>query len=88
MKAAVELADQALNVNKPQDEDYVLHGKSNLIRFNELDNVRRVNLNVSDIESDDSNFLPPNVFTPNGDGVNDNLDANSLDPGRETDGGA
>jgi heat-inducible transcriptional repressor len=42
MKAAVELADQALNVKQGDSEPYVLHGKSNLIRFDELDNAQKL----------------------------------------------
>lgn len=40
MKAAVELADQAFQRSGQHDEDYVVQGKSNLIRFNELDRAR------------------------------------------------
>ena len=42
MKAAVELADQALNTDKTRDEEYLLHGQTNLIRFNELDNAQKL----------------------------------------------
>ena len=42
MKAAVELANQALDVRQDQHEPYVLHGRSNLIRFNELDNAEKL----------------------------------------------
>ena len=42
MKAAVDLANRALDVPETSDEHYVLHGKSNLIRFNELDNARKL----------------------------------------------
>ena len=37
MKATVELADQAMKPDNQHDEDYLLQGKSNLIRFNDLD---------------------------------------------------
>ena len=30
-----------------------------------------ISLNVADVEYEDEDFMPPNVFTPNGDGVND-----------------
>jgi heat-inducible transcriptional repressor len=42
MKAAVDLADRALDVKQDQHEPYVLHGKTNLIRFNELDNAEKL----------------------------------------------
>lgn len=41
MQAALDLANQALDVN-PSDEPYVLHGETNLIHFNELDNARKL----------------------------------------------
>ncbi len=40
MKAAVDLASQALDVQ--EHEPYVLHGKSNLIAFGELDNAKKL----------------------------------------------
>jgi heat-inducible transcriptional repressor len=40
MKAAVDLANQALDVQ--EHEPYVLHGKSNLIAFDELDNAKKL----------------------------------------------
>lgn len=46
--------------------------------FNELDGVRRIDITVTDVASDDSNFLPANVFTPNGDGVNDTYSLENL----------
>ena len=46
--------------------------------FNELDGMRRIDLTVSDVTSDDTNFLPANVFTPNGDGVNDTYSLENL----------
>lgn len=42
MKAAVELADQALKPDNQHDEEYLLQGKSNLIRFNDLDDSRQL----------------------------------------------
>lgn len=42
MQAAVELANQALDVDKGDEEPYVLHGKSNLIRFDEMDNAQKL----------------------------------------------
>jgi heat-inducible transcriptional repressor len=42
MKAAVELANQALDVQGQEHEPYVLHGKSNLIAFDELDNAQKL----------------------------------------------
>lgn len=42
MKAAVELANQALDVKQDGAEPYVLHGKSNLIHFDELDNAQKL----------------------------------------------
>ena len=42
MKAAVDLADQALKVEKGEHEDYVVHGQTNLIRFNELENAQKL----------------------------------------------
>jgi gliding motility-associated-like protein len=46
--------------------------------FNELNNVRQIDLIVSDVESTDEDFLPANVFTPNGDGVNDTYSLTNL----------
>jgi len=40
MKAAVDIADQALKPNSTQDEDFKLQGQTNLIRFNEQDHAK------------------------------------------------
>jgi len=42
MKATVELADQAMKPDNYHDEDYLLQGKSNLIRFNDLDHSQHL----------------------------------------------
>lgn len=42
MRAAVELADQALRPTGVHQADYRLQGQTNLIRFNELDNARQL----------------------------------------------
>lgn len=42
MKATMEIADQALRPSEGQGEDYRLQGKSNLIRFNELENTLKL----------------------------------------------
>ena len=42
MKATVELADQAMKPDNHHDEDYLLQGKSNLIRFNDLDHSQHL----------------------------------------------
>ena len=42
MKAAVELADQALDTVQGREDAYRLQGQTNLIRFNELDNAQRL----------------------------------------------
>ena len=40
MKAAVDIADQALKPNSTQDEDFKLQGQTNLIRFNEQEQAK------------------------------------------------
>jgi len=42
MKATVELADRALKPDTSHDEDYLLQGKSNLIRFNDPDHSQNL----------------------------------------------
>jgi heat-inducible transcriptional repressor len=42
MKATVDLADRALKPDHNHDEDYRLQGKSNLIRFNDLDHSQHL----------------------------------------------
>jgi heat-inducible transcriptional repressor len=42
MKAAVEIADQALKPDSEHNEDYKLQGQTNLIRFNELDHAKNL----------------------------------------------
>ncbi len=42
MKAAVEIANQAFSQDEGKENDYLLQGQSNLIRFNELDNARKL----------------------------------------------
>jgi len=42
MKATVELADRALKPDDSHNEDYLLQGKSNLIRFNDTDHSQNL----------------------------------------------
>jgi hypothetical protein len=41
---------------------------------------QKINLTLRDVVSDDSAFLPPNVFTPNGDGFNEAFVMEMIDP--------
>lgn len=46
--------------------------------FNEMESAREFTITVSDIDSDDKDFEPYNVFTPNDDGVNDTYSLENL----------
>lgn len=48
--------------------------------FASKDTIATVNVRLKDVVSDDSNFLPPNVFTPNGDGCNDYFAMEEIEP--------
>ena len=51
MKAAVELADRALKPDEDHNEDYLVQGKSNLIRFNDLDRSQHLQQTFDMFES-------------------------------------
>ena len=63
--------------NKPRAYSLILVSTDDAC-YNQLENRRVLTLIVSDVESDDINFVPPNVFTPNNDGVNDTYSLENL----------
>ena len=46
--------------------------------FNEQGDTTSIQLNISDIETKEEVFLPPNIFTPNKDGINDYYSLDNL----------
>jgi len=64
--------DCSIFVNQDYENDYLFSFRAvdQRCRLSDADTVT-VRLTIRDVDGSDTNFLPPNIITPNGDGCND-----------------